>query len=272
MAISKALKASYNKYGIAVSGDKISTPAGMVAPLLKQGNTKTGKKVWTFSTLPTNKVFSTACGDICGTCPCNCTGCYATKGNYNFKTTRNSLAINTLLCRDHLDIVNKMIRAQLDTLPGVDIRIHAAGDFFGDEYANMWRDIVKDYPTNNFWTYTKVAKYESLFDDLPNGNIVKSIIPACGFNFGHIEYIAKAYIALVNAGATPYVCRCTFDDMQHCEGCRGCIEHKHVLFVEHSTEYKAKADPLFSVMSAIVDMQKNASPADIAARLADMIA
>lgn len=259
----KALKDSYKAYGIYTNGEKIVTPVGLVSPLLKEGNTKTGKTVYTFSLLPTNKTFETVYGTIKGSCPCNCQGCYATKGNYNFPGVRSSMAANTVLCYEHLDFVEKAIRAQLDTLPGVDIRIHAAGDFFNKEYADMWRRIASDYAnTNKFWTYTK-AEYENTFSGLANANIVKSIIPGFGFNFGHIEYVLRAYVELVKRGETPYICRCTFDDAQHCEGCKGCINNKYVLFAEHSTEYKAAEDPLFSAALDIVNAQKDNTPAQI---------
>lgn len=260
--------AAYKAHNITVTvdGARIVSPIGNIMPVLKDGNTKTGKRVKTFSVMPTNKVFDTAFGKVCGTCPFHCEKCYATKGKYNCDNVINSNAINTILARDYLEFLDSAIRAQLDTLPGVDIRIHAAGDFFNKEYAEMWRGIVADYPNNNFWTYTK-SEYENTFAGLENGNIVKSLLPGIGFNFGHIDYILRAYVELVARGESPYICRCTFDKKQHCENCRGCINNKYVLFVEHSTEYKAEKDPLFSVACAIVDMQKDHTPQEIATEI-----
>ncbi len=230
MAITKALATSYNKYGIAVSGDKIVSPIGLVAPLLKIGtNGKLGKTVASCSVLAGNKAYKTKFGEIPGTCGYNCPGCYAMQGKFNCPDVVNSNAVNTILAREYIDFFDRAIRAQLDTLPGVAVRLHAAGDFFSKEYADTWRAIVRDYPNNEFWTYTK-AEYESAFDNLPNGNIVKSIIPNFGFNFGTIEYIFRAYLELVARGETPYICRCTFDKSQHCENCKGCINNKYVLF------------------------------------------
>ena len=93
---------------------------------------------------------------------------------------------------------------------------------------------------------------------------MRSIVLEFGFNFGHIDYIFRAYLELVARGESPYICRCTFDKNQHCENCRGCIENKYVLFVEHSTAYKAEKDPLFAAACAIVDAQKNNPPEKIA--------
>ena len=264
MAITKELKASYSKYGIYADGNKISAPIGLISPVLKDGNGKTGESVKTFSLLAgMREYFSAIYGNVCGTCSHNCPGCYAMTGRYNCDNVVDSNAANTLLAQYHIDFLNRAIRAQLDTLPGVAVRIHAAGDFFSNEYAEMWRGIVRDYPNNEFWTYTK-AEYEDLFNGLENGNIVKSIIPGYGFNFGTIEYILRGYLELVARGEKPYICRCTFDKDQHCENCRGCLDNLFVLFAKHSVkDYKAEKDPLFPVAREIVDAQKDHTPTEI---------
>lgn len=267
MAITKALQNSYKARGIKADAKRVYSPIGAILPLLKEGNSKTGKHVYTWSMLPTNKMFNTALGCVPGTCGHNCAGCYADTGFYKLPSTRDALAVNTLLAYNHLDFVNNAIRAQLDTLPGVDIRIHAAGDFFNKAYAEMWTNIARDYAgKNSFWTYTK-TEYENIFDGIDGANIVKSILPGIGFNFGHIDYILDAYRKLVAAGEKPYICRCTFDKKQHCENCRGCIENKYVLFAEHSTAYKAEKDLLFSAAREIVDAQKDHEPAEIVAMI-----
>ena len=119
-------KAIYAKYGIAYKAGVIESPIGPVRELLKEGNSKSGKKVRTWSMNQT-------------TCPCHCPGCYADHGCYNFPSVKESLRINTELATEHLDFVNRALRAQLETLPaGTEIRIHAVGDFFSGEYLTMW--------------------------------------------------------------------------------------------------------------------------------------
>ena len=44
-------KAVYAKYGIEFSNGKIMSPVGSISELLKEGNGKTGKQVYTFSML-----------------------------------------------------------------------------------------------------------------------------------------------------------------------------------------------------------------------------
>ena len=258
--------AAYNAHNISITADgaRIVTPIGDIMPVLKDGNGKTGKRVKTFSTLAGKKAYKTIYGACRGTCSGNCPGCYAMTGKFNCSNVVNSNAANTILARDYMDFIDRAIRAQLDTLPGVDIRIHAAGEFFNKKYAEMWRGIVRDYPNNNFWTYTK-SEYEGTFDGLENGNIVKSIIDGVGFNYGDIAYLFRAYVELVARGEKPYICRCTFDKNQHCESCRGCINNKYVLFVKHSTpDYNAEKDPLFPDACRIVDLQKDHTPEEIA--------
>jgi len=257
--MNKLEKEIYAKYGIKTAGNKLVSPIGNIMPPLKEGNTKTGKKVLTFSILPTDKEYKIDVNGkdyaIKGTCVCHCDGCYATKGNYRYSNTIRSLAINTILANEHLPFLKKAISAQLEIAKEGEIRIHAAGDFNTknpEEYANMWHEVAKENNPFLFWTYTKIKKYETLFDDLDNANIVKSVIPGVGFNFGHCDYIINAYHTLKALGKSVYICKCGFDDEQHCEGCKVCSQYEYVLFLEHSTSYKGKDDPLYNKLYNIV--------------------
>jgi len=136
------------------------------------------------------------------------------------------------------------------------LRIHASGDFFSANYIEMWREIVNRCPSCVFWTYTKNPAAEKAFDDYSNINIVRSIIPGVGFNFGKCEYIIKAYHALTAVGKRVYICRCGMDKNQHCTNCRGCTENEFVLFIEHSTGYNAEKDPAFPELCALIERQE----------------
>lgn len=249
----------YKKYNIEYKDGKILSPIGPIKEIMKEGNSKTGKAVYTYSQLPgTGSVKIEINGkieEVFGTCACDCIGCYAKTGFYTTSSVIHSLAINTYLINNHLDFVERAISAQLEIIGRGEIRIHAAGDFKTlnpDAYANMWYRIAKKFTTFRFWTYTKIKKYETLFDDLKNANIVKSIIPHVGVNFGHCDYIINAYYTLKALNQEVYICRCGFDKEQHCENCGVCTAYKYVLFVEHSTDYKAEKDPLFKKLYEIV--------------------
>lgn len=219
-----------------------------IPELLKDGNTKTGKHVHTFS-LPAGKEYS---------CVCDCIGCYAQVGRYNTDAVKESNIRNMRIVENNIDFFYRAISAQLATIGNGEIRIHASGDFAVKnmtEYAETWHRIVKENPSFLFWTYTKVRTLETLFDDLDNGNIVKSVIDGMGVNFGHCDYILKVYRKLKTMGASVYICRCGIDSNQHCENCGHCSKSDFVLFIEHSTEYNAKKDPYFEELKRVIDEQ-----------------
>lgn len=255
-------KAIYARYGIEYKNGKILSPVGWITEPLKEGNSKTGKMVYTWSILPGTGIFTAEINGTeyseKGSCCCDCVGCYAKTGFYRMANTEKSLLVNTVLVNRYIDFLEKAIRAQLETIGSGEIRIHAAGDFNTkdpENYTGMWHRIAKDFASFIFWTYTKVKKYETLFDDLKNANIVKSVIPGIGVNYGHCDYIINACFTLRSLGKSVYICRCGIDKNQHCEGCKVCSSYDYVLFIEHSTAYKAEQDPLYDKLCEIVNNQ-----------------
>lgn len=241
-------KAIYKKHGIEYNNGKILYHGKMINELLKEGNTKTGKKVFTWSLLPGKN----------GTCVCTCIGCYAMTGFYRMPSVIESLTLNTDIVNNDIDFFYNAISAQLEIIGHGEIRIHAAGDFHTKnpvQYAETWKRIVKENPSFLCWTYTKIKQFENLFDDVENGNIVKSVIDGIGYNFGHCDYIIKTYKKLKAMGANVYICRCGIDKNQHCENCKHCATADFVLFIEHSTEYKAEKDQLYNELKTIIDNQ-----------------
>lgn len=246
-------KEIYKSHGIEYKDGKILVPNGeWIAELLVNGNAKLGKGVWTFSTLAGNVEYNaTVFGKECtvkGTCNCNCKGCYAQTGFYRMKSTVNALATRTIIAREYTDFMANAIIAQIEADNIELCRIHASGDFIEDtpEYLAAWEKIVNECKNTFFWTYTKNRKAEGAFDGYSNCNVVKSVIPEIGFNFGHCGYIINAYNTLSNMGKSVHVCKCGFDKNQHCVDCKGCSENEFVLFVEHSTAYKAESDPMYN--------------------------
>ena len=258
----------YASYGIEYRNGKILSPLyGWINPLLINGNKKLGHGVYTWSMLPTNEMISYFENGIkkqeMGTCPCTCrdeeTGektCYACGGCYLFNSTKLSLARKTILARVYMDFVKRAIIAQIKASHIHICRIHAAGDFFNAAYIEMWRDICRACPECLFWSYTKNPAAESAFDNIENCNIVKSLIPGRGKNYGKAGYVMSLYYALKAAGKTVYICRCGIDKNQHCTNCRHCAESEFVLFLEHGTSYKPEDDPLFPAFVALVESQE----------------
>ena len=256
----KSKKDIYARYGIEYKNGKINVPEfGFIPELLIDGNSKLGKGVWTFSTLAGTKNYHVTINekeyDILGTCICDCIGCYAQTGFYNMNNVQISNAIKTYLCRNYSEFVKNAIIAQIKANDIKLLRIHASGDFFNDEYIEMWRDIVKECENCVFWTYTKIARAEKAFDNFPNANIVKSCIDNFGVNFGHCDYILRLYKALKAENKAVYICRCGIDKNQHCTNCKGCSKNEYVLFIEHSTDYKAELDPAYNELKSIIESQ-----------------
>lgn len=255
-------KAIFAKYGILYNNGMIFCEYlnMWINLLLVNGNQKIGKGCYHFSTLPTMNIFNVIINGIeyavKGTCKCNCIGCYATKGNYNFPSVIKALAIRTILIRNDLAFVENAIKAQIESESIQLCRIHASGDFDSIEYAMMWHRITKHFSSCAFWTYTKVKECENIFADVSNANIVKSVIHGFGYNYGHCEYILTVYNALKAMGKDVYICRCGIDKNQHCTNCKGCSKNEYVLFIEHSTEYVAENDPFYPVIVSIIENQK----------------
>lgn len=265
----------YAKHGITFKAGKIyHEKYGWINPLLVNGNSKIGKGAYHFSTLPTNRIYSVIVHgmsyDVKGTCPCTCinqktgkTACYATKGNYNYKSVINSLGLKTLLCYFDLNFVKHAIMAQIEADHIKLVRIHAAGDFFSMEYALVWKEIIDMFRDVTFWTYTKNKACEHVFDSCANGNIVKSFLPNGKMNFGHCDHIMEMYKLLKSSGKKVHICFCGIEKyanipVKHCTDCHSCAENDYVLFIEHSTEYKAHLDPLFPELVKLILSQDNA--------------
>ena len=252
-------KEIYAQHGIEYKDGSILFNGEYIPELLKDGNTKLGKSVWTWSMLPGNMEYTVEYNGktitAAGTCICNCVGCYAQTGFYNMPNTKYSNALKTVIARTDAEFMANAIIAQIHASNIKLVRIHASGDFFSTDYVNDWRRIVRECPNTMFWTYTKNRDAEHAFDDLANINIVKSIIDGVGYNFGHCGYIIDLYNRLKAAGAKVHICRCGIDKNQHCNDCKGCAENDFVLFVEHSTAYKASADARYNELVELIDAQ-----------------
>lgn len=257
-------KEIYAAYGIKFESGKIEAPEfGFIPPLLINGNEKIGHGVYHFSTLPTNQEFNVIINNksftIPGTCPCYCKGCYATKGNYNYPDIKIGLAIKTILVRRYPEFVIAAINAQIKADRVELLRIHASGDFditnIKCSEIDIWRNVAINNPGVKIWSYTKVKSAENAFDDIANINIVKSVISGCGFNFGHCDYILNTFKKLKANNESVYICRCGIDKNQHCVNCTGCSKNKYVLFVEHSTGYKAEKDACFEELKSVIENQ-----------------
>lgn len=53
------------------------------------------------------------------------------------------------------------------------VRIHSAGDFFNQQYFDMWLQLCRDNPDVEFWAYTKSLKYwVNRIDEIPTNLVL----------------------------------------------------------------------------------------------------
>ena len=269
----------YASYGIIfdASTNTINAPCfGFIKPLLKQGNTKTGKPCFTYSTLPTNSIFDrkkyskelardmdrAGIKVISGTCSCNCRNAYCKEGHYRHENVLASLFRNTYLQRAYPDWAARAIRAQIDAEGLKIVRIHAVGDL-EKEAVDLFLTVCPETPSVQYWTYTKNKEAEQAFDSIPNVNIVKSLCPdgdgGTVVNFGKCGDVARLYRAMKKAGYSVYLCPCGIDKEHDvkCSECKKCASYDYVLFIMHSVKgYDAKKDPDLKMVLDILEEQK----------------
>lgn len=285
VSITKAHEKAFATYGIQADSktNKIyCDPINAWVPLmLINGNDKIGDGVYHFSTFPgthapkaiiIEKAFALMGIDIAidadmvtdcsGTCACDCKdkngkdACYAKLGRYRMDSTNAPLVMRTYIARRCMKWLERAIIAQIHVFDIKMCRIHASGDFFSNEYIEMWSRIADACGDCIFWTYTK-----TLFTSLPtldskrNANIVKSYISGKGVNFGHAGYIMQIYAELKEMGKSVWICRCGIDKEQHCNTCSHCFKAEYVLFLEHSTDYKPEQDPDYPAFLELVNSQ-----------------
>lgn len=105
-------------------------------------------------------------------------------------------------------------------------RIHESGDFYSQEYADKWSAIAQALPGIQFYAYTK-SPYRPCADNL---NIVESVLPDGGKNYGKVEEIVPRALA-----CNAFICPCKPGDRHKLCGskCKVCQTAKYVAFIQH---------------------------------------
>ena len=105
--------------------------------------------------------------------------CYARKAYQAYPNTTKAYDRNFEIAKD-LNILKTQLRNYLDGYKRPYFRIHVSGDFFSQEYLNMWLNIVSEYPNIRFLAFTKVYWFDyskkpgnleivlSTFDSMPD--------------------------------------------------------------------------------------------------------
>ena len=131
---------------------------------LAKGNSKLGKGVYAFNTLPGDKPLSTKdkgqLTNVYGTCGGCCDGCekfcYAVNDARRFHNTCiPSLGKNTVIMRNNLDNGFKQLRQEIVAKKVKVLRWHSSGEIMSYDYLLRMVDIARDFPDMKCYVYTK---------------------------------------------------------------------------------------------------------------------
>ncbi len=132
--------------------------------------------------LPSGKAFS--CPGATSVCE---TICYAGRLEKVFKGVRENLIKNWEQVKDAdyltmYNLIDEMISefvADCDKRNAEKLfRIHWDGDFFNVDYTNAWADVIRKYPTVQFWAYTRSDFAVPLLINIDNLSLYFSAVSA----------------------------------------------------------------------------------------------
>lgn len=92
-----------------------------------------------------------------------------------------SWCINWYWALNKTEMCEKKICEVIEDYNAPVVRVHSSGDFFSNEYINMWNRIAKKNTHALFWAYTRSWKIKELLDGimalaiLPNFQVIASI-------------------------------------------------------------------------------------------------
>jgi len=163
-------------------------------------------------------------------CP-NCkdckSSCYALQAQKQYADCRVFRNTNFHLAIFEIKKLQTLIEQQLKRAKINVVRIHSSGDFFSQEYIDMWTAIMKHFPNKKFYAYTKVEKLFK-FKKLSNFNLITSFIGG-KLNYGSIEYCNE-----LKSHYNAFICPCGIDKDIKCGiDCNYCVTNKNVCFLQH---------------------------------------
>lgn len=160
----------------------------------------------------------------CPNCSMCAKTCYAKKAEKRYPTVKACREANLQASMTGgfvADMVKLIVKSKAKV-----VRIHEAGDFYSQEYADKWSEIARLLPEIKFYAYSK-SPFRPTGANL---NVVESILPNGELNYGkeaEILPLAQKYDA--------FICPCKPQMRAKLCGssCTVCQSAKHVLFVIH---------------------------------------
>lgn len=129
-----------------------------------------------------------------GTCPGEtpfCNGCYAARTekvftsagrlvnhNYDLLKAYDSAGSMALILAEMVDrFIVALEKAERKTGKTIDriFRIHWDGDLFSSDYARAWARVMRQFPTVQFWLYTRSFEFIAPFEGIVNVTVYLSV-------------------------------------------------------------------------------------------------
>lgn len=190
--------------------------------------TQTSKMPGPSWSLPAHRACPRANGSICG-------DCYASKGCYQFATTRDAQRARFDWTRDAIRTPEgrqSWVSAMVSAIQGESyFRVHDSGDMFNATYADCWYQICVALPMTRFWIPTRAWQQPSgplpVFDPLLNALRKLAALPnvtvrPSALNFGDAAPIVRG----LHAGTTAEFAGChecpAPQQDGNCGDCRHC--------------------------------------------------
>lgn len=222
------------EYAVVEALDYLSMRAIKDRALMSEGNAKLDKRVLIFNLPPIKS------------CPNNQScrdSCYAVPFYRQYPNVWEKCDQNFLLAKNKLPFLAGRLLMQIvdkkKTRAGlVAVRVHSSGDFFSQDYLNMWTELARSLPDVKFYAYTKADKVLdfSRLDKVENFNVIRSFIGGKMRNYGTPDYIKKVLARYPDAS----ICPAIHNRAIHCGGeCNYCISGDKPLFFIHGKMKKA---------------------------------
>lgn len=174
----------------------ISYEEGMRISLIK-GNSKLGKGVYTFNTLPGDKPLSTKdrgqLTNVCGTCGGCCDGCekfcYAVRdAKLHHNAVIPSAGKNTVIMQHDLDMMFDQLKEELINKKAQVLRYHSSGEIPSYNYLLHMVKLAVEMPDVLFYFYTKrfawIEQYIKEYGKFPD-NLICNISEWNGNTVGY---------------------------------------------------------------------------------------
>lgn len=182
---------------------------------------KLGKKFVAFSITPVKS---------CPNCVTCAKTCYANLAYRLYPTCKARWDYNFHLAQTDIPALEAGISGELRQTRKPFVRIHVSGDFFSQDYVDMWERIIQAFPNKRFYAYTKAYPLFdfSRLESLPNMNLINSFIN------GKLNYGKKGYCAKLIKDEGGFPCPAVLHDNVHCDTCLYCINQgKKPVFLIH---------------------------------------